>query len=151
LYDWEVKIIFELGLLLLTLLTEEVQASNYSDSYTLNESVLDARLETLNRNYPKRFLASAIDDMLRPAQQRATISGLRIACEKEFGNKMSFLMSRAEVEGDSNGDSRKEESLNSNTVSRQSIQQIIPAAQSTPAFVSRTSVGSTNIMQKSNL
>lgn len=44
LFDWEVKIVFEVGLLLLTLLTEEVADSNYSDNYTLNGATLDARL-----------------------------------------------------------------------------------------------------------
>lgn len=88
--------------------------------------------------------------MLAPMQQRATISGLRLACEKEFGNCMSFLMSRAEMEAAESVGGR-EEITSSNNITKNSVQQVLVAAQSTPAFVSRTSVGSAAVLPKSNI
>lgn len=148
-FDWETKIVFELGTLILALLTAEIESSNYSDNYTINEGVLDAKLELLNQKYPKSFIALAIDDMLKPTPQRVSISSLRLACEKEFGNKMSFDMSRTLIDSESvQVSGRKDDSQNSNNASRQSVQ--LPA-QSTPVFVSRTTVASINNLPRSSL
>lgn len=65
-YEPEPKIVFELGLLILTLATDEINESNYTNTFDINDVVIKKRIASFVQKFPNKYLSTVIPQMLKP-------------------------------------------------------------------------------------